>query len=98
MAIPAPKAVFLTRGNILFVLVASAAVFFQYVVRPIQRNSLGYGRELEDLTSFDARCRKIDAPESFKLGGCDDMWVNHKSGHYYMACGDPEGRKQWDPK
>src|SRR6187402_2901544 len=75
--------------------IAFIAVLYQFVFKTIIFDTLGYGRSIESLSTFnDVRCEKVD---ELGLEGCEDMWLHESTGFLYMACSDSQSRTQWLP-
>jgi arylesterase/paraoxonase len=71
------------------------AVVYQFLVKSIIFDSLGYGRKVLSINDFDGvTCQKI---EELGLEGCEDMWLHEQTGFLYMACSDSQSRTQWLP-
>lgn len=77
------------------IIVAVAAVLYQYVAKALIFDTLGYGRVVQNVSAFShLSCQKID---NLGLEGCEDMWLNDRNGFVYMACSDSQSRVQWLP-
>ena len=75
--------------------VVSLAILYQFVIKSIVFDVLGYGREVASITSFShLQCEKVD---ELGLEACEDMWLHEKTGHLYMACSDTRSRLEWLP-
>jgi hypothetical protein len=70
------------------------AVIYQFVLKTLLWDTLGYGRSITAISAFNARCEKI---EGLGLEGCEDMWLHEPSGMLYMACSDSKSRTEWLP-
>ena len=71
------------------------AAFYQLVAKTIIFDTLGYGRIVRDISTFgNVKCQRVD---NLGLEGCEDMWLNDRTGLLYMACSDSESRVQWLP-
>lgn len=79
---------------VLTAVVVLGATLFQVVISPILFKTLGFGRVLEELTSFNLRCEKIT---DVALEGCEEMWFHTPSGLLYMACSETDSRVEWLP-
>jgi arylesterase/paraoxonase len=77
------------------VVVALAAVLYQYFAKSLIFDILGYGRVVQNVSAFShLSCQKID---NLGLEGCEDMWLNDRNGFLYMSCSDSRSRVQWLP-
>lgn len=55
----------------------------------------GVGHTLEPLSAFPYKCRRI---EDERLQACEDMWLSEGTRQLFLACSEPNGRRQWSPK
>ena len=74
--------------------VVIAAVIYQTFLKGLIFDTLGYGRELSPLSSFNVRCEKV---ENLGLEACEDMWMHEPSGLLYLSCGHSLARTEWFP-
>ncbi|KAG0645489.1 hypothetical protein D0Z07_8533 [Hyphodiscus hymeniophilus] len=84
-------------STLLKVLTASvvlAATFYQTFLKGFIFDSLGYGRVLSPLSTFNVHCEKVD---NVGLEACEDMWLHEPSGLLYLACSKSLSRSQWFP-
>jgi arylesterase / paraoxonase len=71
------------------------ATFYQFIFKSIIFDTLGYGRVVQNISSFtNVRCQRID---DLGLESCEDMWLNDRTGLLYMSCSDSQSRVQWLP-
>ena len=71
------------------------AALYQFIAKTIIFDTLGYGRAVRTINSFsNVNCQKLD---DLGLEGCEDMWLNDRTGLLYMACSDSQSRVQWLP-
>lgn len=73
--------------------VVFVAVVYQIYFKSLI-DTLGYGRKLSPLSSFNVSCEKL---ENLGLEGCEDMWLHEPSGFLYLACGHSLARTNWFP-
>lgn len=70
-------------------------VVYQFVAKSILFDTLGIGREVNSISAYGhVRCEKID---HLGLEGCEDMWMEEKTGYLYMACSSTKSRQEWLP-
>jgi arylesterase/paraoxonase len=70
-------------------------ILYQFIAKAIIFDTLGYGRAVQDISMFrNARCQKID---DLGLEGCEDMWLNDRTGLLYMSCSNSRSRVHWLP-
>lgn len=75
--------------------VVFAAVLYQFLLKSIIFDGLGYGREVMSVKDFKGfRCEKVT---ELGLEGCEDMWLHQPTGLLYMACSDSQSRAKWLP-
>jgi arylesterase/paraoxonase len=74
--------------------VVLAAILYQTFLKAVIFDTLGYGRALSPLSSFNVKCEKV---EGLGLEACEDMWLHEPSGLLYMACSKSLSRTQWFP-
>ena len=77
------------------IIVAVAAVLYQFVVKTLLFDILGYRRSYTTSGISTAKCQKMDL--SLGLEGCEDMWLHERTGFLYMACSSSISRLQWTP-
>lgn len=71
------------------------AILYQFVVKTLIFDTLGYGRKLQSIKAFsNVRCEKIDVPG---LEACEDMYLHEPTGYLYLACSSLKGRTNWLP-
>ena len=71
------------------------AVLYQFFIKTIIFDVLGYRRVVTPLSSFkDVSCEKVT---ELGLEACEDMWLHEPTGLLYMACGNSRSRTQWLP-
>lgn len=71
------------------------AALYQFLVKALIFETLGYGRVVRDIDTFsNVNCLKVD---DLELEGCEDMWLNDRTGLLYMACSDSKSRVEWLP-
>ncbi|KAK4545609.1 hypothetical protein LTR36_002561 [Oleoguttula mirabilis] len=76
-------------------LILASAVFYQTILKDFLSINLGIGRHLQPISDFPAyQCRRIEDPI---LQACEDMWFSESTRQLFLACSDPQSRKQWMP-
>jgi arylesterase/paraoxonase len=71
------------------------AALYQFLVKALIFDTLGYGRVVRDIDTFgNVNCQKVD---DLGLEGCEDMWLNDRTGLLYMACSNSQSRLEWLP-
>ena len=76
------------------IFVVFVGTLYQFLFKSLIFNTLGYGRSISSLAAFNVRCERIDG---IGLEGCEDMWLDDKTGYLYMACADRESKTRWLP-
>lgn len=82
-------------SKIAIVGVVFVAVLYQFLIKKVLFDVLGYGRHVMSIKDFPhVQCQKVD---DLGLEGCEDMWLHEKTGFLYMACASPMNRRDWNP-
>ena len=74
--------------------IAMIAISYRWFLKDIIYGSIGYHREIQDISDFPYTCRKIWDPIA---EGCEDMWIDHEKRVLYAACAPSVGRIRWTP-
>lgn len=74
--------------------IATLAISYPLFINKIMKESLGLGREIQEISDFPYTCRKIIDPIT---EGCEDMWIDYEKRVLYAACASTTSRLHWTP-
>ncbi|KAH8803297.1 hypothetical protein F5884DRAFT_805042 [Xylogone sp. PMI_703] len=80
--------------RVVVVLVAFGAVIYQLYLKRFLFTTMGVGRAMEPLSSFNYTCERIS---DVGLEACEDMWIHQPTGLLFLSCGDSQARTNWFP-
>ncbi|KIW46730.1 uncharacterized protein PV06_02376 [Exophiala oligosperma] len=77
------------------ILLALAAVVYQFLLKDILFRTVGLGRTVLPVSSFPYKCHRIHGDPNIQA--CEDMWLDENSRTLYLACSDSAARRDWMP-
>ena len=85
-----------SKVPLLSTLVVLGAAFYQFVLRDLLFVTVGIGRTVLPVSDFPYKCHRILGDPNIQA--CEDMWLEEKSRTLFLACSEPEARRDWMPK